>query len=197
MGIKFAHFIDQSKRIDRCMLTGELTNLRALDRNDASLLHGWLDDPELMRWWGYGAPAISLSAVVYRIERWLEDERLLGHPAAFIIETLTGDRAGLLVLSDIQPVDRSAELSLFLEPQVRGQGFGADIVVTICDAAFDQWNFHRLTVRSEAENEKAHAFFLNNGFRAEGRLREARYLDSRWCDILVFGRLRDDPETPE
>jgi ribosomal-protein-alanine N-acetyltransferase len=173
------------------MLIGELTNLRAVDRPDAATIQFWLNDPELMRWWGIGAPAISLTAVLHRIERWLEDERAFGHPAAFVIETLQGEPAGLLELSDIQLVDRNAELSIVLIEARRGEGLGADALNTIADAAFEQWNLHRLTARSESDNEHAHRFFQRNGFQLEGRLREARYLDGAWSDILVFGRIRE------
>lgn len=174
------------------MLEGELTNLRAIERGDLELIYRWLDDSELMRWWGYGARAISLASVQDGIEQWLEQERALGHPVAFVIESLEGEATGLLVLSDIQPVDRSAELSCFLASAFREQGRGRDALETLFDAAFEQWNYHRITARCEAHNERAHAFFMANGFELEGRLRQARFIDGDWSDILVFGRIREE-----
>lgn len=171
------------------MIQGTLTNLRSVDRSDLDRIHAWFDDPDLMRFWGYGASATSRTNTIARIEDWLATESQLGHPVAFVIETLNGDPCGLLVLSDVQPIDRSTELSLFLEPPYRDQGIGADVLETIADAAFAQWNFHRLTARSEQHNTRAHGFFRRNGFALEGRLREARFLDGAWHDILVFGRL--------
>src|SRR5690606_3706887 len=66
------------------MISGELINLRAIDRSDLELVHDWLDDPELMRFWGYGAPAVSRNHVMQRIEQWLAEEDALGHPVAFL-----------------------------------------------------------------------------------------------------------------
>lgn len=174
------------------MLAGELTNLRAMEPGDARLIHGWLDDPELMHWWGYGATAVSLASMQLRVERWLSEESELGHPVAFIAETLEGDPVGMLILSDLQPIDRSAELSLFLEEAHRGHGLGSDMLETIVSAAFDHWNLHRLTVRSEESNIRAHAFFPGHGFELEGRLREARFVDGGWRDLLIFGRVNKD-----
>lgn len=171
------------------MIPGTLINLRAVDRTDFDRIHTWSNDPELMRFWGHGVSTPSRASTITRIEEWLATESQLGHPVAFVIETLNGEPCGLLVLSDVQPIDRSTELSLFLEPPYRDQGIGADVIETIADAAFAQWNFHRLTVRSEQHNTRAHGFFRRNGFELEGRLREARYLDGAWHDILVFGRL--------
>ena len=70
------------------MLQGEHTNLRAVERDDLELIHRWLDDPELMRWWGYGARAASLASVQEWVEQWGVLERGLGHPVAFVIESL-------------------------------------------------------------------------------------------------------------
>ena len=173
------------------MLTGELTNLRALDREDLDRIVLWLDDPELMRWWGYGAAVSSPSAVRARIEDWIGQELAAGHPTAFVIDDLERRSIGLLILSDVQLIDRSAELSLFLLPEFRGRGYGADALEALCDAAFEQWNLHRLTVRNEEHNAGAREFFLRHGFEQEGRLREARFIDGEWRDILIFGRVRD------
>ena len=172
------------------MIHGTLTNLRSVDRSDLERIHGWLDDSELMRWWGYGAPAPSRSATVRRIEEWLADELIWNHPVALMVETLDGDTCGLVILSRIAAIDRSCELSIFLEPAFRGQGIGADVIETITDVLFTQWNFHRLTVQSEEHNVAAHALFTRLGFVLEGRLREARFFDGAWHDVLIFGRLR-------
>ena len=172
------------------MLIGELTNLHAVDRGDSERIHRWLDDPESMSWWGIGAPAISIDLVRQRIEQWLADERLLEHPVAFIIEELEGTPIGLIFLSNVQPIDRSAELSILVSAPYRDGGIGSDALATIRLAAFDQWGLHRLMARSEGSNARAHRFFEKNGFQCEGRLREARFIDGGWQDILIFGCVR-------
>lgn len=174
------------------VIRGTMCNLRAVDRSDLDDVLAWLDDPELMRFWGYGATAMSRSAAIQRIEAWLAGEESWGHPIAFIVETIEHLPCGLLELSSLSPTDRSAELSIVLKESARQQGFGSDALEAIVDVAFDQWNLHRLTVHCEAHNQGAQAFFLQHGFEAEGRLREARYLDGSWQDILIFGRLQDD-----
>ena len=179
------------------MIQGLLTNLRAVDRSDLDRIHVWLDDPELMRAWGYGAPSPSCANTAHRIEEWIADEQAWDHPVAFIVETLDGEPCGLLVLSRLSAIDRSCDLSLFLEPTCRGHGIGADAIEAIVDSAFTQWNLHRLTVLSEAHNTAAHAFFARHGFQLEGRLRKARYLDGTWHDILIFGRLSPWERTNE
>lgn len=172
------------------MLTGELVDLRAIEHSDGEVLYSWWNDPEAMNWWGIGAPARSRNSVLQQIAQWLDDERRYEHPVAFIIQTLEDENAGLIVLTNFQPIDRNAELSILLMPSFRGIGLGSDALATLVDAAFDQWGLHRLTARCEAANDHAHRFFLRNGFELEGRLREARFLDGGWNDILIFGCIR-------
>lgn len=178
------------------MLQGEVVNLRAIERSDATSIHRWLDDPELMRWWGYGVRAVSLASIQEHIEQWIGDERAFGHPVAFVIEALSGDPIGMMILSDVHATDRGAELSCFLQAGSRNQGFGKDALETVVEAAFVHWNYHRLTARCEAANERAHAFFTAGGFQLEGRLRDARFVDGAWDDILVFGRIRQEETSP-
>lgn len=173
------------------MLRGELTNLRAIERNDSAKVHAWFDDPEIMHWWGYGARAVSLTATQAQIEQWIDCERSCQHPVAFLIETLGGEPIGMMILSDLQIIDRGLELSCFLERAHRRQGFGRDALETLIDAVFLQWNYHRVTVRCESMNETAQAFFSANGFRPEGRLCEARFVDGAWNDVLIYGRVRE------
>lgn len=182
---------------ETALIRGIFTNLRAADRSDLDRIHAWLDDPELMRSWGYGAPAPSRTSTMHRIEDWIAEEQRWDHPVAFIIETIECEPCGLIVLSRLNAVDRSGELSIFLDRSFRGRGIGADSLETIADAAFSQWNVHRLTVLSEGHNTAAHAFFERQGFVPEGRLRGARYLDGEWHDVLIFGRLHSDEIGPQ
>lgn len=179
------------------MIRGTLTNLRPVDRSDLDHIHDWLGDPELMRSWGYGVPAVSRASTVHRIEEWLADELHWEHPVAFIVENLAREAGGLIILSRINAIDRSCELSIFLEPSFRGRGIGADAVETIADAAFSHWNLHRISVQSEEHNTVAHDFFVRQGFILEGRLREARFMDGDWHDILLYARLRGDEAVNE
>lgn len=172
------------------MIRGELTNLRAVDRTDLDCIHSWLDDPDEMRSWGYGAPAPSRNQTIQSIERWLADEAMFGHPSALIIETLEREPIGLMVLSRISFIDRTCELSVVLDAPFRRRGFGSDALDTLLEAAFEQWGYHRVTAYSEEHNSDAHAFFARHGFVCEGRLRAARYQEGIWHDVLIFGRLR-------
>jgi L-amino acid N-acyltransferase YncA len=71
----------------------------------------------------------------------------------------------------------------------RSRGFGTDALETVLDACFAQWNLHRVWLRSEACNDRAHRLYRRCGFTHEATLRDASYLDGRYHDVLVFSIL--------
>src|SRR5262245_16728043 len=73
------------------MIRGDRTNLRAVERGDDRLLHGWLNDPTVMAGWGLPDPAISMAEIQRRIEVFLGDEAALGRPTSLMVETLEGE----------------------------------------------------------------------------------------------------------
>ncbi len=172
------------------MIQGELVNLRAVERADAPLLYRWLNDPVVMRGWGAPEHTVSAAEVQRRLEGYLQDETERGRPVCLVIETLEGEAIGQIVLSQEQPEARSAELSLMIgEPSLWGRGYGGDALQTAVAACFDAWNLHRVWLRSEAANTRAHRLYARCGFAHEGTLREAAFLDGRYQDVLVFGLL--------
>ncbi|MGH2535216.1 MAG: GNAT family N-acetyltransferase [Thermomicrobiales bacterium] len=176
------------------MIRGELVNLRAVERADAVIIHGWFNDPEIMRGWGVPAATCSMAWVQRRIEEWLDDEVRLDRPVAMIVETMDAEAIGLIVLSDLRPNSRSCELSILIGGLERwGQGYGTDALRTTLDTSFSEWNLHRVWVRSESGNERAHRLYRRCGFRHEATMRDAAYLDGRYEDVLIFAILEGEP----
>jgi len=175
------------------MIRGELVDLRAVERADAAVVHGWLNDPAVMRGWGASAPATSLTEVQRLIEGWIAEEATLGRPAALIIAPPEPEAVGLVVLRAERLEARGAELSLLIGDAERwGQGLGTDAVHTVIDASFGGWNLQRVWLRSEAWNVRAHRLYERCGFRTEGTLRQAAFLDGRYEDVLLFGLLAEE-----
>jgi RimJ/RimL family protein N-acetyltransferase len=175
------------------MIRGELTNLRAVERSDAGLLHCWFNDPELMRYWGVPASTVSRSEIERQIESWIDDEHHLDRPACFMIDLLNGDADGVAILNNFESNHSCVELSFLIGAQEHwGEGLGADVFTALVDACFEQWNLHRVTVRVEAFNERAIRLYEGVGFQLDARLREASYFDGGYHDVLVYSLLASD-----
>jgi RimJ/RimL family protein N-acetyltransferase len=179
------------------MIPGETINLRAVERHDVPLLHRWFNDPVVMDGWGWSAPARSIQHVAGQVEDWLAREIAFDRPEALIAESLAGDPIGLVVLRIDRPEARSVELSLLVDSDHWGQGFGIDMMQTALAACFDSWGVHRIGVRVEAGNERALTLYRRLGFREEGHLREAAFRDGRHADLLILAQLAAEWATRE
>ena len=171
------------------MIPGETINLRAIEHQDAPLLYRWFNDPVVMDGWGWSAPARSMPTVAAQAEEWLTREIAFGRPEALVAESLAGDPVGLVIVRIDRPEARSVELSLLVDADCWGQGFGLDIMQTTLEACFDGWGVHRVGVRVEEGNERAMALYRRLGFKEEGRLRQAAFRDGRHADVLLFSLL--------
>jgi RimJ/RimL family protein N-acetyltransferase len=171
------------------MIPGETINLRAVERHDVPLIHRWFNDPVVMDGWGWNAPARSMQHVAGQVEEWLARETAVDRPEALVAESLAGDPIGLIVVRTDRPEARSVELSLLVDADHWGQGFGMDMMQTILEACFADWGMHRIGVRVEEGNARALVLYRRLGFTEEGRLRQAAFRDGRHADVLLFGQL--------
>jgi RimJ/RimL family protein N-acetyltransferase len=174
------------------MIPGETINLRAVERHDVPLIHRWFNDPVVMNGWGWSMPARSIQHVASQVEEWLARETAFGRPEALIAESLAGDPIGLVIVRVDRPEARSVELSLLVDADRWGEGFGSDVMETTLEACIAGWGIHRIGVRVEADNERALALYRRLGFTEEGRSRQAAFRDGRYGDVLLFSLLAEE-----
>jgi RimJ/RimL family protein N-acetyltransferase len=182
------------------VIPGERIRLRRIERADLPRLAGWVNDPEVRRHLAHIYPmSVALE------ERWFEAQ-LGAEPAAqpFAIdvraEALLPESAdpawtpaGVCGLHAIDWLARSAELGLFIGPtELRGAGYGTDVVRTLVSWCFRAINLHRVHLRVYEDNAAGIRCYEKVGFRVEGRLRQSRFQDGRYLDTLVMALLRDE-----
>ena len=110
---------------------------------------------------------------VFRIEK---DNRLVGE----------------VRLQRIRWFNRKAEISILFLSEYRGKGLGSGVLQEIIRYAFNSMNLHRLEAEVYEYNSAAQKLFEGCGFKKEGTLREARYTDGRYYDIIRYGLLRSE-----
>ncbi len=82
-------------------------------------------------------------------------------------------------------------LGMGLLPNYRGKGWGQKLLSYALTSAFSGAT-ERVDLEVFASNDQAIRLYRNAGFREEGRKRNARKLDSKYDDIIVFGLLRKE-----
>jgi len=127
-------------------------------------------------------------------------DRLSQDPAQvlFAIRKLNAaEIVGFVVLKNIQPVHRSADIGvrIGLEGE-RGKGLGTRAVALALDYAWNTLNLNRIGLTVLANNTRAIASYKSAGFVEEGRLRQANFMDGKWVDVVIMGALRPDNVRP-
>jgi RimJ/RimL family protein N-acetyltransferase len=98
---------------------------------------------------------------------------------------------GYAILRNISVVHRSAEFGLRIGDDAdRGRGMGKEAARQVLRFCWRALNLNRVQVSVFAGNERALRLYATLGFRREGTLRRAQYIDGAWKNIIILGALR-------
>jgi aminoglycoside 6'-N-acetyltransferase len=157
--------------------------LRPLSRGDEAELLRIHRTPEVVRWWDEPAEDFP----------WDEPES-----TRFTI-VLDGRTAGLIQYwEEAEPKYRHAGIDLFVDPELHGQGVGAEAVWQMVRLLFDERGHHRITIDPAADNAAAIRCYEKVGFRRAGVMRKAeRNADGTgWHDSVVMELLAGEERRP-
>jgi RimJ/RimL family protein N-acetyltransferase len=173
------------------MLVGTRVRLRALDPSDFPLLTHWLNDSDVMVYWGRPGNTVSVSEVAAQEER----NAARGNSRKYIIETTDGVPIGQIDYYDLDWQARSAWISIMIgHPDYWGGGYGTDAMRTLLTYLFRQLGLHRVALTAHAGNERARKSYRKNGFVEEGVLRDWAYFNDAWEDGVLMSVLAGDFE---
>lgn len=177
------------------MIIGEKVILRAIEPSDIRQLWEWTQDAEVMRYRDYPGPPRPLAEAEREYQDSLcQDTRDL-HLA---IATLEGELIGETSLRYVDHRAGNADFTIAIGNKAYwGHGYGSDATKALMRFAFQQYNLHRVTLYVHAFNERAVKAYEKCGFRHEGRLREAHYMEGEHKDVLLMGLLKEDFERLE
>jgi RimJ/RimL family protein N-acetyltransferase len=171
------------------VLKGSLVNLRAVESDDYHLLWQWINDPDVMVYWGRPGNTQSLSEVTRQEE--LQASR--GNSRKYIVETHDTLPIGQIDYYDLDWQARSAWTSIMIAtPEFWGGGYGTDAMRTLLTYLFRQMGLHRISLNAHVTNSRAIRSYEKNGFKAEGTLREWAFFNGEWVDGLLMSVLDGD-----
>ena len=92
-------------------------------------------------------------------------------------------------------IDRSAglgELSAWVLPEHRGEGYGRAGMSLLLYYGFDELRLHRVQSDCRAGDEATRERLESLGFTLEGRFRDAAFQAGSHVDVLRYGLLADE-----
>lgn len=174
------------------MIIGERIRLRGIERTDVPHFVDWFNDPEVRQ-----NLAVYLPMSMAREELWFEGTlKRAPEEQPFAIEARKG-RAWTLIgncgFHDVNWQERSAEIGIMIGMKREwNKGYGTEAMRLMLKHGFETLNLHRIFLHVYEDNARAIRTYAKAGFTEEGRLRQARYAQGRYSDVLVMGILRPE-----
>jgi len=101
---------------------------------------------------------------------------------------------GYVQITGINSVHRSAELGMRIgEEKNRGQGYGKEVLRLATEFCWNHLNLNRAQLIVFKHNRRAIGAYKAAGFKKEGVLRKAAFIDGYWIDLVVMAALRPTP----
>jgi len=177
------------------MLIGKRVRLRAIEREDLPRFVAWLNDPEVRRHLVL-IPPLSLA----QEEKWYEHTLQLDRaeqPLAIERDAPEGwTLIGTISYHTIDWVSRSTELGIFIgEKTSWNQGYGREAIELLLEYSFNTLNLNRIFLRVDETNPGGIRCYEHAGFIHEGRLRQAKFEDGQYIDLLIMSVLRSEWQT--
>jgi len=161
--------------------------LRSIRNTDSEFLYKAINDPELIR---YSAPFKPVHELEHL--KWLGNILADETKRFFIIES-NSVPVGYTQLIDIHPIHRSAEITIrFFEEKYCGKGIGTKALTVLCEHSFKDLGLMRVWLRVFESNVRAIRAYEKAGFKEEGIMRKAVYINGQQIDVILMSRLRDD-----
>lgn len=172
--------------------------LCALERDELVFVHELLNNSRVVRYW-FDEPYETLSELRDIYDRHVHDLR----ERRFIIDDRPCDTrdtgaggprrpVGIVELVHIDPIHRSTEFQIIVDPDQQGRGHATTAIMLALDYAFAVLNLHKTYLLVDVDNVHAIRLYEKAGFSTEGTLREEFFADGRYRDALRMSILQHE-----
>ncbi len=170
--------------VDGPPLVGKLVRLRKHTAADIPLFVRWYGDHDVRHWLHMSeADEPTFESEQARFQQSESDSTRF----SWIIETNEGKPLGVIALVSIDAAHGRAELGISIgEKAYWGRGYGTDAIRVLLGHAFGALNLRRVTLITDADNERGIRSYEKCGFVHEGLLRAHRLRYGRPIDMLAM-----------
>jgi ribosomal-protein-serine acetyltransferase len=138
---------------------------------------------------------------------WVANNRKTAQTKAFIEESLRafrdksrmqcgiffdGELVGAIGFHYFDWLNKSTSIGYWLGEDQQGQGIVSACVKTLMRHAFTELGLHRIEIRCAKHNLKSRKISERLGFKKEGLLREAEFINKKYVDQVLYSFLAND-----
>lgn len=174
------------------MLYSSRIRLRAIEREDLPRFVRWFNDPDVRR-----NLQLFIPLGLPQEEEWFKE--ILHKPVEeqpLVIEIhqeeawLPVGNAGFI---SIRNADRAAEMGISIgEKTFWDKGYGTEAVRLLLRFGFNEINLNRIYLKVNEINLRGIRCYEKAGFKVDGRLRQDRFMDGKYMDVLIMSVLRSE-----
>jgi len=162
-------------------------SLDSVKPGDLPSLFAWINDRDTVIFNSPYAPVHWDNHV-----EWFDSVRKREDLVLFAIRA-EGRLVGTCQLHGIHALHRSAELQIRIGASAdRGRGWGTAAVAQLLRFGFLDRNLNRICLHVFSDNVPAMRLYARAGFREEGRLKQAAFVDGAFKDVVLFSVLRQE-----
>ncbi|MEW6051654.1 MAG: GNAT family protein [Candidatus Zixiibacteriota bacterium] len=167
-------------------LVGEKIYLRAATADDIANTHHWflLSEPQTQTC----RPVVVYSAAEAS-ENFKKDERTPFRQQFMVIRTADNVPVGRVSYFDLNPLNRSAELGLLVDPEERRKGFGREAIRILSRYLFRYRGLNKVYAQTSQPNIAACKLLEAAGFRRDGTLRHHYFINNEFHDGYLYSLL--------
>ena len=165
------------------MIDGTVVRLRGWQESDLEVITEMRNDLPLQA----QLLARARGSNVQQVMQWLQDRSSNPHRLLLIVASHDNDQTlGYLLLSDMDNIDRRAELGICLHAQAQGRGAGREALTLVKPYLRRVWALRKLSLRVRSDNASAIACYRRVGFEHCGLMRQHVNVDGAFHDIVLM-----------
>jgi [ribosomal protein S5]-alanine N-acetyltransferase len=162
-------------------LTTPRLTLRPLAMSDAPMLHQWLSDPQVMRYWST-LPHTDIA----QTEAWVQ---------LSLDAMAKGEAQDFAVLFEGRVIGRVAfwqgdEIGFFFDPKMQGNGFAAEALRAIAAYGFETLGFTEIRADVDPDNAASLRVLERVGFQRTGTAEKTFEIGGKWFDSVYLSLKR-------
>ena len=183
--------MDKTIQISDPSIETERLYLRELSEQDVDDIFRIFSDPEVTRYWGLPVMRSRNEAIKFIDEsnNGLKDSSLIQWG---VVHKESDQLIGTCAYTSWELEHSRAEIGFALGRSSWKQGFMSELLPAFIRFGFEKMNLHRIEADVDPDNAAAIILVNKLGFKREGHLKDRYYMDGKYRDSLIFGRLRTD-----
>ncbi|RNL76188.1 50S ribosomal protein L7/L12-serine acetyltransferase [Citrobacter sp. MH181794] len=99
--------------------------------------------------------------------------------------------AGVISFNQIEPLNKAAYIGYWLDEEHQGKGILSQALQAMIHHYAQRHEIRRFVIKCRVGNVRSNQVALRNGFRLEGCLRQAEFLNGDYYDVNLYARIID------